>query len=197
MPLGMGDEAAKAPVRELADGGVEAVRERAGGRFEQNPAPATPERDGAQLVVVQRSDDRFRDLAASANPGLAACLIQCQVERCDPVGEFADDDVVVMADVRGRADLRHAVRLGLPAHAEAVAQVGRAVVKPRQDVAVQVDHWSRPRAARLVNAVRGVTRPNASREGVVHHCLGICEHLLKVVCPTEALGIDLVDVLCS
>jgi hypothetical protein len=47
---------------------------------------------------------------------------------------------VIVADVRGRTDLRDAVRVGLARHRDAVAKVECAVVDAGEDVAVQVDH---------------------------------------------------------
>ena len=65
-----------------------------------------------------------------------------------PIGKFVDADVVVVPDVRRRAHDLDAIPVGLLGHLDAVCQIRRAVVQPREDVTVQVDHRSSVRERR-------------------------------------------------
>ena len=147
--LGVGHEAREAARRERVDRLPQRVRQRARARLEQDPAPAAAERDPAQVLVAQRRRTGLGDLAAGQDahgePRGGDRVAQPQ----HALGQLADAHVVVVTDVRRGADRGDAVARGLARHCEAVGDVQRAVVEPREDVAVQVDH---ERPARILPA---------------------------------------------
>jgi adenosine/AMP kinase len=138
--LGVGDEAAQPLRGEVVHGRGQAVRQRPRSRLEQDPAPAPAQRHGPKLGVVEVLDDRLGDLAAWEDARARARVLQRRVQLGHAIDELGDPDVVVVADVRGRADECHTVTIGLTPHRDAVGEVERAIVDPGEDVAMQVDH---------------------------------------------------------
>jgi hypothetical protein len=93
-----------------------------------------------QHGVVQLQGVGHRDLAARQHLHRLPGGAQRGVQIAHPVRQLARVERVVVADVRRGDDPRHAVRRGHLGHRQARLDVRRAVVEPRQDVAVEVDH---------------------------------------------------------
>ena len=138
--LGMRDQRAQAADGQVLDTRGERVRQRAGARLEQDPAPPAAQRDRPQLVVVEALDDRLGHLAAGQHAGAHARHAQRRVELAHPGRQLGNAHVVVVADVRRRAHPRHPVAIGLARHRDAVGEIERPVVDSGEDVAVQIDH---------------------------------------------------------
>src|SRR5688500_12169820 len=159
----MGDHASEAALVEALYGPIERRAERAGRRLHENPAALSPERDGAKLVVCQAGQRRLRDLAACGHPDTDSATAELGVQHSDAAGELSDHDVVVVSDVRRRADRDDSIRLGLAGHVDRVVEVEGAVVQRREDVTVDVDQDGRAtsteHAARC--ATRSLTLPRA------------------------------------
>ena len=125
--LGVGDERAEARARPGARprrSGVSPSGPGAGSSRIQRPPPPSDTR--AQLLVVEAArppSRRPRPLQRSAPRPLVAQLV---VERRDPAGELRDPHVVVVADVRRRADHLDAVASRLRAPSPALSATSRA-----------------------------------------------------------------------
>ncbi len=141
----MGDQRPPATLGQVLDPAGEAVAERPGRRLQQDPVAAA-QGHPAQLLLVEALDRGLGDLAALEDDNRNPLFAQPRVESVDPSRDLLDADVVVVTDVRRRADRLDSVRCRLARHADAVAEVERPVVDAGEDVAVQVDHV-RPRRA--------------------------------------------------
>ena len=138
--LGMGDEAAKPPRRQAVDRRGQGVAKRPGRRLEQDPAARRAQRGGPQLSVREARDGRLGHLAAGDHAHGDPAALELLRHLGHARGKLVQAHVVVMADVRRRADRVDAVFPGLTGHGHAVVEVDGAVVEPGQDVAVEVDH---------------------------------------------------------
>jgi hypothetical protein len=107
---------------EMANAGDQGVAERARRRLEQDPA-AGAECDQTQLLLTQTLDCGLRHLAAPQDLHRQALVAERPVEVLDPPGDLLDPHVVVMADVRRRADPLDAVIYRLVRHRQAVGEV--------------------------------------------------------------------------
>jgi len=160
----VGDQRPVAALGQVGDAGEERVGERAGRRLEQDPA-ARAERHPAQLHLAEALDRGLRHLAAAEHRHRQALLAQTRVELLNPAGDLLDPHVVVVADVRRRADPLYPVVSRLARQADAVGQVEGAVVDAGEDVAMQVDQGA--------NSVSGTGR-RWHRTTII----GMIQHLL-------------------
>jgi len=139
MSLGMGDQRPAAAGGEVLDTPLKALSESTRRGLQQHPVAAA-ERHPRQLVVAQVLDHGLGHLAALENPDRDLLEAQSVVQRLDAGGDLVNPHIVVVANVRRRANCLDAVRGRLSRHPDAVPQVEGAVVDARKDVAVQVDH---------------------------------------------------------
>ncbi len=114
--------------------------ERAGSRLEQQPSAGAAERDQPQLLVAEIVRLGLRELAAGQHPHVETVLVEVLLQRRHARCDLLDRDLVVVADVGGRAHHRDAIVLRLARHRQAVLEAECAVVEFGQDVAVQIDH---------------------------------------------------------
>lgn len=145
VPLRVGYDRAEAQLVEPLERREQRFRQRPRARLEQDPAAAAAERERGELVAPELRERGLGDLAATGHARPDASPLELAIERLDPCWKLLDRDAVVVADVRSRADQLDAVALGAGRHRDAVVQVCRAVVEPRQDVTVEVGGEQAPR----------------------------------------------------
>lgn len=133
--------------------------------LEQHPAAAA-EGHLRQLPLAQARDRRCRDLAAGEDRYRDPLLAQPPIDGIDPLGDLVDADVVVVANMRGRADRLDPVASRLAGHSRAVADVERPIVDAGQDVAVQIDQGSQDAKPRSADSAR---RQRATMTGMIQH----------------------------
>ena len=155
--LGMGDQAAKPPRRQAVDRRGQGVAKRPGRRLEQDPAAPAPSEaarsspsEGARRP--SRPPRRRRPLAGRSR------ALELLRHLGHARGKLVQAHVVVMADVRRRADRVDAVFPGLTGHGHAVVEVDGAIVEPGQDVAVEVDQTGRGAALSALGPWRDAQR---------------------------------------
>lgn len=159
MALRMSDQRPKPACRERVDGILEAGVEGPRARLEQDPAARAAERQRTQLLIVELADPGRRDLSAGEHRDCATRIRDGAGQPSPRGGERAHNHRVISADVRGGADRADAVGLRLTRHRHRVVEVPRAVVQPRQQVAVQIDRVNAPRARSRAAAT--ATKPPA------------------------------------
>src|SRR6266511_3396472 len=98
------------------------------------------ERDAPRVGVVEGLRGGLGDLPPGRDPNPRPPAPQRRVELVDAISQLVDAHVVVVTDVRSRADQLDPVVLGLGRHRDAVGQLDGPVVERGQDVAVEVDH---------------------------------------------------------
>ena len=147
-----------------------------GRRLEQDPAAAA-ERDAPQLLLAQGLDRGLRHLASLQDLHCQSLIAERPVELLDPAGELLDPHIVVVADVRRRADQLDPVVHRLARQAQAVGDVERAVVDAGEDVAVQIDH-KRSASSRAVGAGANALSGRARGHGTT--MIGMIQHLLPL-----------------
>ena len=168
--LGMGDHGPQPPTSESLHNFVQAIAERSWSRLQQDPSsgpacassfaarPSVPaERHRTQLGVAQVVRLCLRQLPAGEDSNADSLSIQVRLQRVHTRDDLLDAHVVVVPYMGCRAHRRDPVPLGLARHREAVIEVARAIVEPRQDVTVQIDHGSAYVPERAFSGVMRVT----------------------------------------
>ena len=85
-------------------------------------------------------DDGLGDLAAAPDSGRNPGFLHRVVEPADVFRQLLDPDIVIVPDVRRRADGVDAVPICLGDHLDTLRQIGRTVVQAGQHMTVQIDH---------------------------------------------------------
>jgi hypothetical protein len=154
--LRVGDDRAGAAVVQLLDARDQVVAQRPRPRLEQHPGAGLVERHEPQLGRAEAVERRLGHLAPRRDRDGDAALGQHDVELARALRDLVDAHVVVVADVRRRADHVDPVLGGLARERHRILEVGCAVVDPRQDVAVEVDepHGRQPYQVRGRAALR-------------------------------------------
>lgn len=139
MSLRVRHQRTEAPSTKPLDRAFESVAERPRRRFEEDPTARASERHGSELAVAEPIERRGSNLAAGEDERAAARLSDRRRELRNPRGQLGDPHIVVVANMRRRADGLDTVGLPLLRHRERVIEIARAVVETRQEMAVKVD----------------------------------------------------------
>ena len=139
MALWMSHKRPKATRPKNAHRPFESLVDRSRIRLEQYPPSCASQRDGGELGIVEGVKLRGRHLTPWQN----ACPTSSRSNSCrelrQPRRQLRDLDVVVLADVRRRADRRDAVGLCLLGHRDRVVEIPGAVVESREEMAVKIN----------------------------------------------------------
>ena len=139
MPFWVRDDGAEPEVEQPEDRRLKPIVERSGCRLEKDPSPTGAERHRMQVRARQTVERSGGDLTPGQDRQPDAGGAQRSVQLFHPGSQLGDPDVVVVTDVRRRADGRDAIGERLPGHPERVIEIARPVVEAREDVTVQVD----------------------------------------------------------
>jgi len=139
MALRMSHKRPKAARPKSVDGLFESLVDRSRSRLEQYPPSRASQRDRRELGIVEAVKRRDRHLTAGQNAGAASGRSNSRHQLGQSQRQLRDPDIVVVTDVRRRADRRYAVGFCLLGHRDRVIEIPGTVVKSRQQMAVKVD----------------------------------------------------------
>ncbi len=139
MALWMSHKRAKATGPENANRPFESLVDGSRSRLEQYPPSCASQRECRELGIVESVKLRDRHLAARQDARATPGRSNSRRELGHPRPQLRDLDIVVVTDVRRRADRRDAVGLCLLGHCDRVVEIPGAVVESRQEMAVKID----------------------------------------------------------
>ncbi len=139
MALWMSHKRAKATGPENANRPFESLVDGSRSRLEQYPPSCASQRECRELGIVESVKLRDRHLAARQDAGATPGRSNSRRELGHPRPQLRDLDIVVVTDVRRRADRRDAVGLCMLGHCDRVVEIPGAVVESRQEMAVKID----------------------------------------------------------
>jgi len=139
MALWMSHKRPKAARPKNADRLFESLVDRSRSRLEQYPPSRASQRDRRELGIVEGVELRDCHLTAGQNAGAASGRSNSGHQLGQPQRQLRDPHIVVVTDVRRRADRRDAVGLCLLGHRDRVIEIPGTVIESRQEMAVKVD----------------------------------------------------------